>query len=52
MYGSGALSGLMLDLGLLKLIWREDFFLFLAPAEGSNLLGAYPNPFFNPAGQS
>ena len=39
--GSGALSGLMLDLGLLKMS-----FLFRAP------VGPYPNPFPNPAGQS
>ncbi len=48
---SGALSGLMLDLGLLKIIWGE-FFLFLAPAGDFNLAGPYSNPFPNPAGQS
>ncbi len=31
-----ALPGLMLDLGLLKIIWRECFFIFLATAGGSN----------------
>ena len=35
--GSGALPGLMLDLGLLKC---------------SSLVGPYPNTFPNPAGQS
>ena len=49
--GSGALPGLMLDLGLLKLI-RECFFLFLAPARGSNTVLPYPYLFPNPAGQS
>ena len=34
-FGSGALSGLLLNLGLMKLIWEDVFFLFLAPAGGS-----------------
>ncbi len=33
----GALSGLMLDLGLLKIILVGVFFLFLAPAGALNL---------------
>ncbi len=31
---------------------RRTFFLFLAPAEGSNSEGPYSDPFSNPAGQS
>ena len=46
--GSVTLSGLMLGLGLLKIIWGS-FFLFLAPARGSYPAGPYPNSFFNPA---
>ncbi len=42
--GLGALPGLMLDLGLLKIVW-VDIFLFLAPAVH------YPNPYPNPTGQ-
>ncbi len=47
-FGSGALSGLMLDPGLLKI----SFFLLLAPVGSSNPAGHYPIPFPNPAGQS
>ena len=49
--GSGALSGLMLGLGLLKIIQGGVFFLlFLAPAGGSNpAAGPYLNLFPNPA---
>ena len=36
--GSGALPGLMLDIGLLKII-GEVFFIFLASAGGSNPAG-------------
>ena len=43
-FGSGALSGLMMDLGLLKISLGGVFFLFLDPAE------PYPNPIRNPAG--
>ena len=50
--GSGALPGLMLDLGLLKVSLGGGFFLFLAPAGGSILAGPYPHPYPNPAGQS
>ena len=49
--GSGALPGLMLDIGLLKIIFG-DFFLFSDPAGGSNSTGPYHNPFPNPAVQS
>ncbi len=43
-FRSGALSVLMLDLGLFK-ICLGDVFLFPAPAEASNPAGQYPNPF-------
>ena len=43
--GSGALPGLMLDLGLLKIIRGGVFFAFLAT-------GPYPDHFPNPSGQS
>ena len=42
----GALTGKLLELGLLKISWGECFFLFIAPA------GPYHNPFTNHAGQS
>ncbi len=48
---SGALSGLMLDLGLLNSFERA-FFLFLATAGGSNPAMPYPNPLPHHAGQS
>ena len=48
-FGSGALSGLMLDLGLLEIIWRV-FFLILAPTGGSNPSRPYPYTFPNPVG--
>ncbi len=44
-FGSGALSVLMLDLGLLKISLGGVFLLFLADAKGSNPLGHYYNPF-------
>ena len=31
-FGSAALPGVMLDLGILKIIWGSFFYLFLAPA--------------------
>ncbi len=49
--GSCALSGLMLDLGLLK-IRSGDVFLFLALVWGSNPAGPYHHPSRNHAGQS
>ena len=51
MIGSSALSGLMLDLGLLKIIWG-GVFPFLAPMGTPNPAGPYTDPFPNPAGQS
>ena len=47
-FGSGALLGKMLDLGLLE----GYFYLFPARAVGSNPVGPYPNPFHNPVGLS
>ncbi len=38
LFGSGALFGLILDLGLLKIIWRGDFS-YLTPAGGYNSAG-------------
>ncbi len=43
-FGSGALSGKLLDLGLLKIGWGIVF-QFLAPAGKSNHPGPNPNPF-------
>ncbi len=50
--GSGTLLSLMLDLGLLKIICGDVFFLFLALAGGFKPAGPYliPNPNFT--GQS
>ncbi len=48
-FGSSALPGLMLDIGLL---FRECFFLFLNPAGDSNISEHYPNPSSKNAGQS
>ena len=39
-FGIGGLPGLMLDLELLKIVWGGVFYLFLAPAGGSNPCGA------------
>ena len=50
-YGSGALSGLILDL-IIENNLKGCCFLFLAPAGGSNPAWPYPNPFPNPEGQS
>ncbi len=44
-FGSGALSGLMLDLGIFQII-----FSYFEPLWGA--LTLYPNPFPNTAGQS
>ena len=41
-YGSGALPGLMLDLGLLKTIWG-GVLIYLATAGGSNPAEPYTN---------
>ncbi len=46
--GLCALPGLMLEQGLLKIIWGS---VFIAPVGGSNPEGPYPNPFPKPAGQ-
>ena len=51
-FGSGALPGLRLDLGLLKIICCSVLFLFLASVRGSDPARPYPNPFPNPEGQS
>ena len=51
-FGSGSLPGLMLDLGLLKIIWGELFFLFIVPAEGSNPAGPISIPFLTPWGKA
>ena len=49
-FGSGTLPGLMLDLGLLKIIW-EGGFSICSHCGGCNPAGLYPNPFPNPAGE-
>ncbi len=49
--GSGALPGLMLDLGLLKIIC-EDVFPLSSYDGVSNTVRPYPNPFTNPVGLS
>jgi len=49
--GSGALSGLMLDLGLLK-ISLGAFLPISIPCGGFNPAGLYTYPFPNPVGQS
>ena len=49
-FGSGALPGLMLDLGLLKKKKIGGGF-FLISERGSNPVGHYSNPCPNPAGQ-
>ncbi len=41
--GSGVLSGLILDIGLLKIIWG-GIFPISSPCGGSNYAGSYPNP--------
>ena len=50
-FGSGALFGLMLDLGLFKII-RGGVFPISSSSRGSKSTGPYPNPFPIPAGQS
>ena len=51
LFGSGALPGKMLDLGLLKISW-EGVFLAFPPVGGFNPARPYHNPFPKPAGQS
>ena len=51
--GSGALSGLMLDLGFLKIIAGSVFFPISSPCGGEggfNKVGPYPNPSHNHVG--
>ncbi len=50
--GSGALPGLMPDLGLSKINWEVVFFLFLALLGGFTPAEPYLYPFPNPAGQN
>ena len=44
-FGSGALPGFMLDLGLLKIICEEFSFLFLVPVGSTNPAGPILIPF-------
>ncbi len=52
MFGSGALSGLMLDLGLLKILCGGVYPISSPCGGGSNPAGPSPDPFPNLAGKA